>query len=145
MTYQPDQVEIAIVGAGLAGVGMAIGLKQDGTEDFVVLERDQDLGGTWRDNSYPGCACDIPSILYCYADEPNARWSRAFAPQPEIRAYMSAVAERYRLGNHFRFGHELQSARRRRPHGLRLGSGVGHRPSDGHSPVRARLSGGDDR
>ena len=63
---------------------MAIALKQDGIDDFVVLERADDLGGTWRDNSYPGCACDIPSVLYSFTDEQNPDWSQAFAGQAEI-------------------------------------------------------------
>ena len=104
-------VEIAIAGAGLSGLGMAIALKQDGVEDFVVLERAGDLGGTWRDNSYPGCACDIPSVLYSFSAEQNPAWSQAFAGQPEIWEYMRDVARRHRLAPHFRFGHEIQAAR----------------------------------
>ncbi len=103
--------EIAIAGAGLAGLGMAIALKEDGREDFVVLERADDLGGTWRDNSYPGCACDIPSVLYSYTDEQNPEWSQAFAGQPEIWAYMQDVARRHELEEHFRFNHEITEAR----------------------------------
>jgi len=104
-------VTIAIAGAGLAGLGMAIALKQDGLEDYVVLERAEDLGGTWRDNSYPGCACDIPSVLYSFSEEQNPGWSQAFAGQPEIWEYMRDVARRHRLAPHFRFGHEIESAR----------------------------------
>jgi cation diffusion facilitator CzcD-associated flavoprotein CzcO len=90
---------------------MAIGLQQDGIDDFVILERADDLGGTWRDNSYPGCACDIPSVLYSFQDEQNPDWTRAFAQQPEIHSYLHDVAERHGLGPHFRFGHELTAAR----------------------------------
>jgi cation diffusion facilitator CzcD-associated flavoprotein CzcO len=103
--------EIAIAGAGLAGVGMAIALKEEGREDFVVLERANDLGGTWRDNTYPGCACDIPSVLYSYTTEQNPEWSQAFARQPEIWAYMQDVARRHQLEDHFRFNHEITEAR----------------------------------
>jgi cation diffusion facilitator CzcD-associated flavoprotein CzcO len=103
--------EIAIAGAGLAGVGMAIALKEEGREDFVVLERADDLGGTWRDNSYPGCACDIPSVLYSYTAEQNPEWSQAFARQPEIWAYMQDVARHHQLHDHFRFNHEITEAR----------------------------------
>jgi cation diffusion facilitator CzcD-associated flavoprotein CzcO len=110
-TTPENHVEIVVVGAGLAGLGLAIALKQDGYESFVVLERASDLGGTWRDNSYPGCACDIPSVLYSFADEPNPDWSQAFARQPEIWAYMQDVARRHDVLSHFRFDHELQSAR----------------------------------
>jgi cation diffusion facilitator CzcD-associated flavoprotein CzcO len=103
-------VHIAIAGAGLSGLGMAMALKQDGIEDFVVLERAEELGGTWRDNSYPGCACDIASVVYSYTDELNPRWSRAFAPQPEIQAYMHAVADKHAVAGHMRFGHEVTEA-----------------------------------
>ncbi len=103
-------VQLAIVGAGLSGLGMAIALRQDGIDDFVVLERAADLGGTWRDNSYPGCACDIASVLYSYTDEPNPGWSRAFAPQAEIWAYMHEVADRHGVAGHMRFDHEVLDA-----------------------------------
>jgi cation diffusion facilitator CzcD-associated flavoprotein CzcO len=102
--------EIAIAGAGLAGVGMAIALIEDGRKDFVVLERADDLGGTWRDNSYPGCACDIPSVLYSYSTEQNPSWSQAFARQPEIQDYIQDVARRHKLNAHFRFNHEVTDA-----------------------------------
>ena len=78
MTEHPHY-EIAIVGAGFSGLGMAMELRKAGVEDFVVLERADDLGGTWRDNTYPGCACDIPSVLYSWSEEQNPRWSSAFA------------------------------------------------------------------
>ncbi|MFZ0041226.1 MAG: NAD(P)/FAD-dependent oxidoreductase [Solirubrobacteraceae bacterium] len=104
-------VEIAIIGAGLSGLGMAISLRRDGRESFVVLEREDDLGGTWRDNTYPGCACDIPSVLYSYSDAQNPRWSQAFAGQPEIWAYMKEIAGRHDVASHMRFGHEILNAR----------------------------------
>jgi cation diffusion facilitator CzcD-associated flavoprotein CzcO len=103
-------VQIAIAGAGLAGLGMAIALRRDGIEDFVVLERAEDLGGTWRDNTYPGCACDIASVLYSYADAQNPGWTRAFAPQPEIQAYIQDVARRHDLDRHIRYRHEVLGA-----------------------------------
>ncbi len=109
-TEQPQHVEVAIVGAGLSGLGMAAALKADGYRDFVVLERADDLGGTWRDNTYPGCACDIPSVLYSFTDAQNPAWSRLFAPQPEIWDYMRTVARQHDLAPHLRFGHELVSA-----------------------------------
>src|ERR1700694_1718752 len=80
--------DIAIVGTGFAGLGMAIRLKQKGISDFVVLERAGDVGGTWRDNTYPGCQCDVPSHLYSFSFAPNPNWSRAFSRQPEIWAYL---------------------------------------------------------
>src|SRR5579871_6416819 len=83
-----DTEHVVIVGAGFAGLGMAIRLKQAGIHDFTVLEASDRLGGTWRDNTYPGVACDIPAHLYCYSFEPNPNWSRFFAPQEEILAYL---------------------------------------------------------
>jgi cation diffusion facilitator CzcD-associated flavoprotein CzcO len=103
-------VQIAIAGAGLAGLGMGIALRRDGIEDFVVLERADDLGGTWRDNSYPGCACDIASVLYSYSDEQNPAWTRAFAQQPEIHDYIHDVARRHGVTPHLRYGHEVLEA-----------------------------------
>jgi cation diffusion facilitator CzcD-associated flavoprotein CzcO len=103
-------VEIAITGAGLSGLGMAIALRREGHSDFVVLERASELGGTWRDNSYPGCACDIPSVLYCYADEPNPNWSRAYASQAEIWEYMRGVAARHDVASHMLYNHEVLAA-----------------------------------
>jgi cation diffusion facilitator CzcD-associated flavoprotein CzcO len=105
-----EEVQIAIAGAGFAGLGMAIALRRDGIKDFVVLERAGDLGGTWRDNSYPGCACDIASVLYSYSDQQNPSWSRAFARQPEIQAYIHDVARRHDLARHIRYGHEVLDA-----------------------------------
>ena len=88
-------VDIAIVGAGFSGLGMAIRLRRQGIEDFVVLERADDVGGTWRDNTYPGCACDVPSHLYSFSFAPNPEWSQTYSPQPEIRAYLQRCASEY--------------------------------------------------
>ena len=106
----PSHTEIAIIGAGLSGLGMAKMLRAGGTEDFVVFERAADLGGTWRDNSYPGCACDIPSVLYCYRDEPKPDWTRAYAPQAEIWEYIRGVVARHDLRRFIRFERELTRA-----------------------------------
>ena len=103
-------VRIAIVGAGFSGVGMAIRLRESGEEDFVVLERAGDLGGTWRDNRYPGCACDVPSHLYSYSFEPNPEWGSTFSSQPEIWAYLRACAQRGGVLPHVRLGHEVTEA-----------------------------------
>ena len=103
-------VEIAIAGAGLSGLGMAIALRRDGHSDFVVLERASDLGGTWRDNTYPGCACDIPSVLYSYDEAPNPDWTQAYASQPEIWSYMHDVAARHDVGGHLLYDHEVLCA-----------------------------------
>ncbi|GAA1923662.1 NAD(P)/FAD-dependent oxidoreductase [Microbacterium aoyamense] len=86
------RVEVAIVGAGFAGLGMAMALRRAGVDSFVVLERAASVGGTWRDNVYPGVACDVPSHLYGFADHPNPDWSALYAPGGEIRAYLERVA-----------------------------------------------------
>ncbi|WP_026415970.1 flavin-containing monooxygenase [Actinomadura oligospora] len=100
---------IVVIGSGFAGLGMAIRLRQQGFHDFVVLEKSEALGGTWHDNTYPGCACDVPSHMYSYSFELNPGWSRMFAPQPEIRAYMEATADKYRVRDHIRFGASVDS------------------------------------
>ena len=101
---------IAIVGTGFSGLGIAIRLKQEGEEDFVLLERAADIGGTWRDNTYPGCRCDVPSHLYSFSFAPNPNWSSTFSPQAEILDYLKDCAERYGVMPHIRFGTELRSA-----------------------------------
>jgi cation diffusion facilitator CzcD-associated flavoprotein CzcO len=111
MTTENSHHEIAIVGAGFSGLGMAMELAGAGVRDFVVLERADDLGGTWRDNTYPGCACDIPSVLYSWTKEQNPRWSRTFAGQQEIWDYMREVVARHDLERHLRFGHEVLEMR----------------------------------
>jgi cation diffusion facilitator CzcD-associated flavoprotein CzcO len=105
-----QEVRVAIVGSGFSGLGMAIRLRQAGIEDFVVLERADEIGGTWRDNSYPGCACDVPSHLYSFSFAPNPDWTSTFSSQPEIWAYLRACAERYGVMGHVRFGHEVRDA-----------------------------------
>lgn len=102
--------EIVIVGAGFAGLCMAIRLKRAGIDDFVVLERGERLGGTWRDNDYPGAACDVHSCLYSFSFEPNPGWSRAFAPQGEILAYLERCADKYGLRSHLRLGCGVEGA-----------------------------------
>jgi cation diffusion facilitator CzcD-associated flavoprotein CzcO len=101
---------IAIVGTGFSGLGMAIRLRQEGEEDFVLLERADDIGGTWRDNTYPGCRCDVPSHLYSFSFAPNPNWSSTFSPQPEILDYLRDCAERYGVMPHVRFDTELEGA-----------------------------------
>jgi cation diffusion facilitator CzcD-associated flavoprotein CzcO len=102
---------IAIVGSGFSGLGMAVRLKQEGIHDFAVLERAQDLGGTWRDNTYPGCACDVPSNLYSFSFAPNPDWSHTFSPQPEIWEYLRRVSSEQGIDPHIRYGHEVTAAR----------------------------------
>jgi cation diffusion facilitator CzcD-associated flavoprotein CzcO len=101
---------IAIVGAGFSGIGMSARLLQEGIDDFVVLERAQELGGTWRDNTYPGCQCDIPSVLYSYSFAPNPNWSRLYPLQSEIRQYLRDCAERFGVIPHIRFGTDGEGA-----------------------------------
>ncbi len=102
---------VVIVGTGFSGLGMAIQLRKEGRDDFVILEKAHDVGGTWRDNSYPGCACDIPSHMYSFSFEQNPGWSRAYSPQPEIWRYMREVADKHDLRRFIRFGQEMTGAR----------------------------------
>ncbi|GAA3199419.1 NAD(P)/FAD-dependent oxidoreductase [Microbacterium terregens] len=104
------RVEVAIVGAGFGGLGMAIALRRAGRADFVVLERAASVGGTWRDNTYPGVACDVPSHLYGFQDHPNPNWSGVFARGEEIRGYLETVAERENLGDRLRLRSPVLSA-----------------------------------
>jgi len=110
MTELPDHVDIAIVGGGFAGVGMAIALLRAGRSDFVVLERDGDVGGTWHQNTYPGCQCDVPSNLYSFSFAPNPEWSQTFALQPEIGAYLKRVADDFGVRPHVRANAEVHDA-----------------------------------
>lgn len=102
--------EVIVMGGGFAGLGAAIQLKQAGIENFVLLEKAAELGGVWRENTYPGCACDVPSSLYSYSFAPNPHWSRVFAGQAEIKQYLQHTAEQYAVMPHVRFGHEVLSA-----------------------------------
>ena len=103
-------LDVAIVGAGFSGLGMAIHLERAGLE-YVVLEQAASLGGTWRDNHYPGAACDVPSNLYCLSFEPNPDWSRVYPEQAEIEAYMNRCADKYGVRRGMRFGTRVTSAR----------------------------------
>src|SRR5690349_15500633 len=93
-----------IIGAGFGGMGAAIQLKRSGYDDLLILEREDDLGGTWHVNRYPGLAVDIPSSTYSYSFEPNPYWSRLFAPGAELKRYAVHVAEKYGLRDAMRFG-----------------------------------------
>ena len=103
-------LSVAIVGNGFSGLGTAIRLRQAGVDDFLVFERHADVGGTWRDNSYPGCACDVPSHLYSFSFAPNPAWSRSFSAQPEIHAYLQHVSARYGIDALTRNDHEVLDA-----------------------------------
>jgi cation diffusion facilitator CzcD-associated flavoprotein CzcO len=105
------EVRVAIIGSGFAGLGMAIALRNRGERDVVVLERAHDVGGTWRDNHYPGAACDVQSNLYSFSFAPNPHWPRSYSGQPEIQAYLQDVAERFDVRRHVVFGADVTSAR----------------------------------
>ena len=107
----PAAVQVAVIGSGFAGLGTAVALKRAGRSDFVVLERAEDVGGTWRDNAYPGCACDVPSHLYSFSFAPNPDWTRSFSSQPEIQAYLQRTAREHGVLPHLHTGVELLEAR----------------------------------
>jgi cation diffusion facilitator CzcD-associated flavoprotein CzcO len=106
-----EQRRVAIVGAGIGGLALAVGLLDDGIEDFVVLERSDGIGGTWRHNTYPGAACDVPSHLYSFSFAPNPYWSRAYAAQPEILEYLERCTDEAGVRPHLRTGWRVASAR----------------------------------
>src|SRR5919199_6083016 len=107
-TDLPQTTGVAIIGSGFSGLAMAVELKRAGCDDFVILERANDVAGTWRDNTYPGCACDVPSHLYSFGSGPNPDWSSTFSPQPEIHAYIRRFAQEQELIPHIRFGIEVE-------------------------------------
>jgi cation diffusion facilitator CzcD-associated flavoprotein CzcO len=102
--------DVAIIGSGFSGLGMAIRLKQAGMDDFIVLERADDVGGTWQANTYPGCACDVPSHLYSFSFAPNPDWTRTYSAQPEILSYLRECADRFGVRPHVRLGCAVESA-----------------------------------
>ena len=101
---------VVIVGAGFGGIAMGHRLKEKGIDDFVILERAEDVGGVWHHNTYPGCKCDVPSHLYSFSFAPNPEWSRTYSPQPEIREYLRRCADRFGLREHLRTGVEVTAA-----------------------------------
>jgi cation diffusion facilitator CzcD-associated flavoprotein CzcO len=105
-----EQFDVAIVGSGFSGLGMAIRLKQEGNHDFVVIERDTDVGGTWHANTYPGCACDVPSHLYSFSFAPNPDWTQTYSRQPEIRDYLRRCADDFGVRQHVRLETTLEEA-----------------------------------
>ncbi|MFD2092186.1 flavin-containing monooxygenase [Blastococcus deserti] len=110
-TRTVHEVRVAIIGSGFAGLGMASALERRGESDFVVLERAADVGGTWRDNTYPGAACDVQSNLYSFSFAPNPDWGRSYSQQPEIQAYLQRTADRFGIRRHCVFGADVTSAR----------------------------------
>lgn len=107
-THAPE-LEVLVIGAGFSGLCMAIELRKAGVEQFLILEQASEIGGTWRDNHYPGCACDIPSQLYSYSFEPNPNWSRRYAPQREIQAYLQHCVRKYGLEPYLRLSQSVTS------------------------------------
>ncbi|WP_079249367.1 NAD(P)/FAD-dependent oxidoreductase [Streptomyces sp. IMTB 2501] len=105
---QHEHVRVAVIGSGFGGLGAAVRLRREGITDFVVLERADSVGGTWRDNSYPGCACDVPSHLYSFSFAPNPDWPRTFSGQRHIRAYLEHVTDLFGLRRHIRFDSEVK-------------------------------------
>lgn len=110
MTEEAPHYRVAVIGSGFAGIGMAVRLRQAGLKDFVVLERSDGIGGTWRDNSYPGAACDVPSHLYSFSFALNPNWSRTFSPQPEIWDYIKRVAGEHHVDEHVRYDSDVKAA-----------------------------------
>ena len=110
-TPLPAAVDHLVIGAGFAGLGAAIKLAEAGEDDFLVIEKDGGIGGTWRANTYPGAACDVPSQLYSFSFAPNPSWSMSFSPQPEIEAYLRDVAATSGTLDRFAFETELTDAR----------------------------------
>ncbi|GHC61744.1 flavin-containing monooxygenase [Streptomyces flavofungini] len=102
-----EHVRVAVIGSGFGGIGAAVRLRREGITDFVVLERAGAVGGTWRDNSYPGCACDVPSHLYSFSFAPNPDWPRTFSGQEHIWDYLERVADTFRLRPHLRLDTEV--------------------------------------
>ena len=105
------QHDFIVVGAGLAGIGTGIQLKKLGYENLLIVDREDDLGGTWHVNRYPGLACDVPSNTYSYRFEPYPYWSRLYAPGAEIKQYAEYVADKYDVRRHIRFNTTVEGAR----------------------------------
>ncbi|MDP7547951.1 MAG: NAD(P)/FAD-dependent oxidoreductase, partial [Alphaproteobacteria bacterium] len=101
---------IAVIGAGMSGILTAIKLREAGITDFTVYEKADRLGGTWRENTYPGLSCDVPSHMYRYSFEANAEWSHRFSPGAEIQAYFEAVAKKYGIESCIEFNSEITRA-----------------------------------
>jgi cyclohexanone monooxygenase len=100
---------VAVLGAGAGGIAMGVALKRAAI-DFTIFEKNDGVGGTWRDNTYPGAACDVPSHLYSFSFAPNPHWSRTYASQPEILVYLESCADRFELRPHIRFGTAIATA-----------------------------------
>jgi cation diffusion facilitator CzcD-associated flavoprotein CzcO len=117
MQSRPD-VEILIIGTGFAGLGLAIQLQKHGFRDFLLVEKEPDIGGTWLVNQYPGCACDVQSHMYSFSFEPNPHWTREFASQPEILAYLKRCTDKHALRPRIQFSTQAVGARYDEAHKL---------------------------
>src|SRR5271169_4485413 len=106
----PRHVDILIVGSGFSGLCLAVRLRQSRQDSFLIIEKGADIGGTWRDNRYPGCACDIPSHLYSLSFAPRNDWSRLYPSQPELWNYLRDIADQYKLRSKIHFNTEMRSA-----------------------------------
>ena len=129
---RPESFPIVIVGTGFSGIAIGVMLKKAGIDSFTILEKADDIGGTWRDNTYPGAACDVPSHLYSFSFEPKADWSSSFSPQQEIQDYLRHCVEKYDLARHMRFAAEVTGAE------FDEASGTWTVSVEGHAPLRAR-------
>ena len=105
-----QKTKVAIIGAGFGGLAMAIRLLQSQIHDFVILEKTNDVGGTWRENQYPGAACDVQSHMYSLSFAPKTDWSKRYAEADEIFTYIQDITERYKLKDYCKFGHEVTKA-----------------------------------
>jgi len=105
------RTDVLIIGAGFSGMAMGINLRRAGREDFVIIDKADEVGGTWRDNTYPGCACDIPSHLYSYSFAPNPEWTRRYSHQPEILDYLRRIADDFDLRPQIHLGVQMTQAR----------------------------------
>lgn len=104
------RTRVVIIGTGFSGLGMGIALKKARSDDFVILEKAEDVGGTWRDNTYPGRACDVPTHLYSFSFEPRSDWRELFSGWAEILAYLRDVATKYDLRRHIHFNSTVTRA-----------------------------------
>lgn len=110
MANEIKRCDVAIVGAGFAGLGVGIALNKKGLHNFVIFEGEDDVGGSWRTNTYPGCACDVPSHLYSYSFEPNPKWPEAYSRQEDIKEYIEHCADKYELRKNIRFSTKVIDA-----------------------------------
>lgn len=125
-------LDVAVIGAGFAGIGTAIRLRQSGIDNFAVFERGSAIGGTWRDNTYPGAACDIPSRLYSYSFAPNPEWSHTYSGSAEILGYIESITAKYDVTPHIRLQHNVTGM------SFDEETGLWDITFEGREPVRAR-------